>query len=195
MEHEHEIRKDTGNQYASLIAQCVETVVGKFMTGNAGTMKKATFGAGCFWGVEAAFRKVPGVVDTAAGYMGGTVRNPTYEQVCTGETGHAEVVQVTYDPDQVTYGQLLDLFWSIHNPTQLNRQGPDIGPNYRSVIFYHDPEQAKIARNAKEELSISGRFGFGKIVTIIQPATEFYRAEEYHQQYFGKHGGHGACGI
>jgi peptide-methionine (S)-S-oxide reductase len=165
------------------------------MTGNAGTLKKATFGAGCFWGVEAAFRKVSGVVDTAAGYMGGTVRNPTYEQVCTGETGHAEVVQVTYDPEQVTYGQLLDLFWSIHNPTQLNRQGPDIGPNYRSVIFYHDPEQAKAARNAKDELSISGRFGFGKIVTIIQPAAEFYRAEEYHQQYFEIHGGHGACGI
>ena len=165
------------------------------MTGNAESMKKATFGAGCFWGVEAAFRKVPGVADTAAGYMGGTVRNPTYEQVCTGETGHAEVVQVTYDPAKVTYGQLLEVFWSIHNPTQLNRQGPDIGPNYRSVIFYHDPEQAKAARNAKEELSISGRFGFGKIVTIIQPATDFYRAEEYHQRYFEKHGGHGACGI
>lgn len=165
------------------------------MTGNADALKKATFGAGCFWGVEAAFRKVPGVAGTAAGYMGGTVRNPTYEQVCTGETGHAEVVLVTYDPAKVTYAELLDLFWSIHNPTQLNRQGPDIGPNYRSVIFYHDPEQAKTARNAKEELSISGRFGFGKIVTVIQPAVEFYPAEEYHQQYFEKHGGHGACGI
>jgi peptide-methionine (S)-S-oxide reductase len=165
------------------------------MTGNADALKKATFGAGCFWGVEAAFRKVPGVAGTATGYMGGTVRNPTYEQVCTGVTGHAEVVQVTYDPAKVTYAQLLDVFWSIHNPTQLNRQGPDIGPNYRSVIFYHDPEQAKTARNAKEELSISGRFGFGKIVTVIQPAVEFYPAEEYHQQYFEKHGGHGACGI
>jgi peptide-methionine (S)-S-oxide reductase len=165
------------------------------MTGNADTVGKATFGAGCFWGVEAAFRKVPGVVDTAAGYMGGTVRNPSYEQVCTGETGHAEVVQVTYDPAKVSYEQLLEVFWSIHNPTQLNRQGPDIGPNYRSVIFYHTPEQAKIARNSKEELSISGRFGFGKIVTIIQPAGEFYRAEEYHQRYFEKNRGHCGCGL
>jgi len=165
------------------------------MTGEAGALKRATFGGGCFWGVEAAFRKVAGVADTAAGYMGGTVRNPTYEQVCTGETGHAEVVQVTYDPARVTYGQLLDVFWSVHNPTQLNRQGPDIGPNYRSVIFYHDTEQAKAARASKEELAISGRFGFAKIVTIIQPAAEFYRAEEYHQQYFEKHGGHCGCGT
>jgi peptide-methionine (S)-S-oxide reductase len=165
------------------------------MTGMADTMMKATFGAGCFWGVEAAFRKVPGVLDTAVGYMGGSVKNPTYEQVCTGETGHAEVVQVTYDPAKVTYGQLLEVFWSVHNPTQLNRQGPDVGPNYRSVIFYHDAEQAKIARKAKEDLMVSGRFGFGKIVTTIQPAPEFYRAEEYHQQYFEKHGGHGVCGI
>jgi peptide-methionine (S)-S-oxide reductase len=127
--------------------------------------------------------------------MGGMVRNPTYEQVCTGETGHAEVVQVTYDPAKVTFQQLLEVFWSIHNPTQLNRQGPDIGPNYRSVIFYHDAEQAKLARDFKENLAVSGRFGFGKIVTVIQPAPEFYRAEEYHQRYFEKHGGHGGCGI
>ena len=158
-------------------------------------LKLATFGAGCFWGVEAAFRKVTGVTGTAAGYMGGTVKNPTYEQVCTGETGHAEVVQVTYDPAQVSYQDLLSVFWSIHNPTQLNRQGPDIGPNYRSVIFYHDAEQAKAARQSKEELALTGRFGFGKIVTIIQPAAEFWRAEEYHQRYFEKHGGHCGCGT
>jgi peptide-methionine (S)-S-oxide reductase len=165
------------------------------MTGTADTMMKATFGAGCFWGVEAAFRKVPGVLDTAVGYMGGSVKNPTYEQVCTGETGHAEVVQVTYDPKKITYGQLLEVFWSVHNPTQLNRQGPDVGANYRSVIFYHDAEQAKIARKAKEDQMVSGRFGFGKIVTTIQPAPEFYRAEEYHQRYFEKKGGHCGCGI
>jgi peptide-methionine (S)-S-oxide reductase len=163
------------------------------MTGNGtGT---ATFGAGCFWGVEAAFRKVRGVIGTAVGYMGGTTQNPKYEQVCSGNTGHAEVVQVTYDPTQVTYEELLSVFWSVHDPTQLNRQGPDVGSNYRSVIFYHDPEQGRIARKAKEELQVSGRFGFGKIVTAIQPATGFWRAEEYHQQYFEKHGGHGACGI
>jgi peptide-methionine (S)-S-oxide reductase len=155
----------------------------------------ATFGAGCFWGVEAAFRKVKGVTSTAAGYMGGSLKNPTYEQVCTGETGHAEVVQVTYDPTVVTYDALLDVFWSIHNPTQLNRQGADFGSNYRSVIFYHDPDQATRARRSKEEMQVSGRFGFGKIVTQILPASDFWSAEEYHQQYHEKHGGHGACGI
>nr|WP_320161881.1 peptide-methionine (S)-S-oxide reductase MsrA [uncultured Methanoregula sp.] len=155
-----------------------------------GEVKTATFGAGCFWGVEAAFRKVDGVIGTAAGYMGGFVKNPTYEQVCTGETGHAEVVQVTFDPAKVSYEQLLEVFWSIHDPTQLNRQGPDTGANYRSVIFYHDPGQAKSARASKLDQEVSGRFGFGKIVTVIQPAAEFYRAEKYHQQYFEKHGGH-----
>jgi peptide-methionine (S)-S-oxide reductase len=164
------------------------------MTGSANQLKTATFGAGCFWGVEEAFRKVPGVVTTAAGYMGGTRKNPTYEEVCSGETGHAEVVQVTYDPAQVTYDRLLAVFWSIHNPTQVNRQGPDVGSNYRSVIFYHDPEQGQKARQSKEDLQVSGRFGFGRIVTAVQPATEFWRAEEYHQQYLAKHGGHG-CGI
>jgi len=165
------------------------------MTGIVTGVKTATFGAGCFWGVEAAFRKLEGVTETAAGYMGGSVKNPGYEQVCSGETGHAEVVQVTYDPSRVTYDALLSVFWSIHNPTQLNRQGPDMGSNYRSVIFYHDAEQGRTARRSKEDLEVSGRFGFGKIVTAIQPATEFYRAEEYHQQYLSKHGGHGACGI
>jgi peptide-methionine (S)-S-oxide reductase len=165
------------------------------MTGNGKEGKTATFGAGCFWGVEAAFRRVQGVTATATGYMGGLTKNPGYEQVCTGRTGHAEVVQVTYDPARVTYDELLSVFWSIHNPTQLNRQGPDIGSNYRSVIFYHDAEQGRKARRSKEELQVSGRFGFGKIATAIQPATEFWRAEEYHQQYFEKHGGHTACGI
>jgi peptide-methionine (S)-S-oxide reductase len=165
------------------------------MTKQENGTKTATFGAGCFWGVEAEFRKVRGVVATAVGYMGGSVKNPTYEQVCTGETGHAEVLQVTYDPAQVTYNELLSVFWSIHDPTQLNRQGPDIGSNYRSVIFYHDAEQGRMARQSKEELQLAGRYGFGRIVTAVQPATEFYRAEENHQQYFEKHGGHAACGI
>jgi peptide-methionine (S)-S-oxide reductase len=164
------------------------------MTGTENNPGKATFGAGCFWGVEAAFRKVNGVLDTAVGYMGGTLKNPTYEDVCSGKTGHAEVVQVTYDPDKVRYDELLDLFWSIHDQTQLNRQGPDIGSNYRSVIFYHDAEQGKTARRSKEYMEVSGRFGFGKIVTRIVPATEFYRAEEYHQRYFERHGG-GSCHI
>lgn len=164
------------------------------MTDSTGKTGIATFGAGCFWGVEAAFRKVPGVLRTAAGYMGGWVKNPTYEQVCTGETGHAEVVQLTFDPSKVTYDDLLGVFWSVHDPTQLNRQGPDIGPNYRSVIFYHDAEQARRARQSKEDLAVSGRFGFGKIVTIVQPAADFWRAEEYHQQYFEKTGGRCGCG-
>lgn len=163
------------------------------MTGNVDTYKKATFGAGCFWGVEAAFRTLTGVISTEVGYMGGTLKNPTYKDVCTGQTGHAEVVQVTYDPQKVSYEQLLDLFWSIHDPTQLNRQGPDIGTNYRSVIFYHDAEQGKIARKSKEAMEVSGAFGFGKIMTAIQPAAEFYRAEEYHQHYYKKHGG--SCEI
>ena len=156
----------------------------------------ATFGAGCFWGVEAAFRKVNGVTATAAGYMGGTTRKPSYHDVCSGETGHAEVVQVTYDPVKVSYDQLLDVFWSIHDPTQLNRQGPDVGSNYRSVIFYHDAEQGTRARKSKENLETAGRRGFSKIMTQIVPAKEFWRAEEYHQQYFEKNGGgHCGCGI
>lgn len=159
------------------------------MAGDEGRYKEATFGAGCFWGVEAAFSKVPGVVATEVGYMGGTLKNPTYEDVCTGMTGHAEVVQVTWDPEKVSYGQLLDVFWSVHDPTQLNRQGPDIGTNYRSVIFYHDAEQEKLARKAKEDLEVSGKFRSGRIMTTIMPAPEFYRAEEYHQHYHEKKGG------
>jgi peptide-methionine (S)-S-oxide reductase len=163
------------------------------MTGDSETLKTATFGAGCFWGVEEAFSRVNGVVATAVGYMGGSLKNPTYNDVCSGKTGHAEVVQVTYDPSKVSYDQLLAVFWSIHDPTQLNRQGPDIGTNYRSVIFYHDADQGKTARNSKETMETSGVFRFGKIMTAIMPAQEFYRAEEYHQHYHKKHGG--SCGI
>ena len=157
------------------------------------TSEKATFGAGCFWGVEEAFRHLPGVVDTAVGFMGGTLANPTYEDVCTGRTGHAEVVEVTYDPAQVSYQDLLDLFWSIHDPTTPNRQGPDIGTQYRSVIFYHTPEQEAAARASKQEVERSGRFR-RPIVTAIEPAGTFWRAEEYHQQYLAKHG-RGHCRI
>ena len=159
------------------------------MAGTEESYKTATFGAGCFWGVEAAFLKVSGVINTAVGYMGGSLKNPTYQDVCTGQTGHAEVVQIVYDPVMVSYEYLLDVFWSIHDPTQLNRQGPDIGTNYRSVIFYHDAEQGKLARKSKEAMEASGVFRFGKIMTVIMPAPEFYRAEEYHQHYHEKHGG------
>lgn len=151
------------------------------------TLQKATFGAGCFWGVEAAFRKVKGVVSTTVGYMGGTLENPTYEDVCTNLTGHAEVVEVIYDPSVVTYENLLDVFWKIHDPTTLNRQGPDYGTQYRSVIFYHTPEQEATARASKDKLQRSGMYK-RDIVTQIEPATQFYRAEEYHQQYFEKTG-------
>lgn len=149
--------------------------------------EKATFGAGCFWGVEAAFRKVKGVVSTAVGYSGGSFREPTYEDVCTDQTGHAEVVEVGYDSSQVSYEELLEVFWSTHDPTTLNRQGPDIGTQYRSVIFYHTPEQKAVAEASKERLRGSGRYK-RPVVTKIQPVAEFYRAEEYHQQYFEKRG-------
>jgi len=150
-------------------------------------MATATFGAGCFWGVEAAFRRVPGVTSTAVGYSGGSLAKPTYEQVCSGRTGHAEVVQVEYDPAKVDYAALLDVFWAEHDPTQLNRQGPDIGTQYRSVIFVHDDEQRRIAGASKTELDQSGRFP-RPIVTEILPYSAFYRAEEYHQQYLEKRG-------
>ncbi|HTD23937.1 MAG TPA: peptide-methionine (S)-S-oxide reductase MsrA [Terriglobales bacterium] len=150
-------------------------------------MEKATFGAGCFWGVEETFRKINGVKDTAVGYTGGTLQDPTYKDVCTNESGHAEVVQVTYDPSEVSYDQLLDVFWNAHNPTTLNRQGPDWGTQYRSVIFFHSPEQEAAARASKEKLEKSGRFN-RPIVTQIVPAVVFYRAEEYHQRYLEKRG-------
>ncbi|HEV3410630.1 MAG TPA: peptide-methionine (S)-S-oxide reductase MsrA [Chthoniobacterales bacterium] len=151
------------------------------------TTEKAMFGAGCFWGVEAAFRKITGVTDAAVGYAGGTTENPTYEDVCTDETGHAEVVYLEFDPAQVSYQQLLDVFWSNHNPTTRNRQGPDVGTQYRSVIFYYTPEQKTAAEESKAELERSGRFR-QPIVTHIEPAPQFYRAEEYHQRYLEKRG-------
>jgi peptide-methionine (S)-S-oxide reductase len=150
-------------------------------------IEKATFGAGCFWGVEAAFREVDGVVDVAVGYSGGTTKDPTYEMVCTGRTGHAEVVQVEFDPEKVSYEELLQTFWQSHDPTQLNRQGPDIGAQYRSAIFFHSPEQEAAAHASREAESRSGRHR-RPIVTEITPAGPFYRAEEYHQQYFAKRG-------
>jgi peptide-methionine (S)-S-oxide reductase len=150
-------------------------------------LEKATFGAGCFWGVEVAFRQVPGVVDATAGYLGGTLPNPTYEDVCTGRTGHAEVVEVTYDPARVSYDDLLNVFWSSHDPTTLNRQGPDRGAQYRSAIFYHDEAQKAAATTSKQRWGSMGRFS-SPIVTEITPASTFYRAEEYHQRYLEKRG-------
>ena len=147
----------------------------------------ATFGAGCFWGVEAAFRRVPGVLDTAVGYSGGQTVNPTYKDVCTDRTGHAEVVQVTFDPAQVSFEKLLDVFWQEHDPTQVNRQGPDFGKQYRSAIFFHSPEQEAIAKKSKAALEASGKFR-RPIATEITPASTFYRAEEYHQRYLEKRG-------
>jgi len=156
-------------------------------------LESATFGAGCFWGVEEAFRKVHGVVDTSVGFMGGTTENPTYRDVCTGTTGHAEVVEVIYDPGEVSYQTLLDIFWGVHDPTTPNRQGPDIGTQYRSVIFFRTPEQEADARASKEEMERSERFR-RPIVTAIEPAGTFWRAEEYHQQYIAKHSG-GQCRV
>ncbi|MEK7858650.1 MAG: peptide-methionine (S)-S-oxide reductase MsrA [Elusimicrobiota bacterium] len=149
--------------------------------------KKATFGAGCFWGVEAAFRQAPGVVSTTAGYLGGTLKDPTYEDVCGHGTGHAEVVEVEYDPGKTTYDALLELFWELHDPTQLNRQGPDVGDQYRSAIFTHDAEQKAAAEASKQKLSASGVHK-KPIVTEITPASTFYAAEDYHQQYLEKRG-------
>ncbi len=154
-------------------------------------MEKATFAAGCFWGVEAAFRKVPGVVSVTVGYTGGTMENPGYGDVSTGRTGHAESVEITYNPAKATYNNLLDVFWKIHDPTTPDRQGPDIGSQYRSAIFYHSEAQRAAAEDSKEKLGHSGRLKRA-IVTEISPATSFYPAEEYHQRYFEKQGG-GGC--
>jgi peptide-methionine (S)-S-oxide reductase len=150
-------------------------------------MAKATFAAGCFWGVEDAFRQVKGVTSTTVGYTGGTTLNPTYKEVCTDRTGHAEAVEVEFDPNQVSYRELLALFFQSHDPTTLNRQGPDFGSQYRSAIFFHDADQEKEAREAKAALEKAGIFK-RPIVTQIVPAPEFYRAEDYHQQYFEKQG-------
>jgi peptide-methionine (S)-S-oxide reductase len=155
------------------------------------TLQLATFAAGCFWGVEESFSKIKGVKSTMVGYTGGRSANPTYKDVCTDLTGHAEAIQLQYDPEEVTYEELLKVFWSIHNPTTKNRQGPDVGSQYRSVIFYHTPEQELSARRSIEELEKSGRFS-NKIVTEIVPASTFYRAEAFHQKYYQKRGG-GSC--
>ena len=148
---------------------------------------KATFGAGCFWHVEDLLSKTKGVKSTKVGYTGGQLPNPTYEEVCTDKTGHAEAVEVEYDPDEISYGELLDVFWNNHNPTTLNRQGPDVGVQYRSAIFYHNDEQKEIAERSKVAVDQSGRYQ-DPVVTQIVPAPEFYKAEEYHQKYFKKHG-------
>ena len=150
-------------------------------------MANAMFGAGCFWGVEAAFRRVKGVKSTAVGYAGGHLKNPTYHDVCTDTTGHAEVVRVEYDPAVTPYDELLNVFWENHDPTTLNRQGPDVGRQYRSAIFFESPEQEAAARASRERLEKSGRYR-RPIVTQIEPAAEFWRAEEYHQQYLEKRG-------
>jgi len=150
-------------------------------------MQKATFGAGCFWGVEAAFRQVKGVISTSVGYTGGSLKNPTYEDVCSGKTGHAEVVEVIYDPAQISYEELLRVFWESHDPTTLNRQGPDFGAQYRSAVFYHSPEQMAAALAAKEKLQTSGRYK-RPMVTEITAASPYYLAEDYHQQYLEKRG-------
>lgn len=150
-------------------------------------MDKAMFGAGCFWGVEATFRQVPGVQDVAVGYAGGHMDNPTYEDVCTGKTGHAEVIEVTFDPETVSYETLLGVFWKCHDPTTLNRQGPDIGTQYRSAIFYYSDGQRKTAEQSKNAMEDAGTFR-RPITTEISPASTFYRGEEYHQRYLEKRG-------
>lgn len=156
-------------------------------------MEKATFGAGCFWGVEETFRSVPGVTKTSVGYMGGTLKNPSYKDVCTDRTGHAEVVQVEYDPTKVSYGELLNVFWANHDPTTVNRQGPDYGSQYRSAIFFHSPEQEAEAIRSKAAMDASGKFK-RPIVTVIEAAPDYWMAEDYHQQYLAKRG-LGQCHI
>ncbi len=151
------------------------------------TIQTATFGAGCFWGVEETFRQLTGVTATAVGYEGGSKQNPTYQDVCTDATGHAEVVQVQFDPSKISYEQLLQIFWDNHNPTTLNRQGPDVGTQYRSVVFFHTPEQQMAAEKSKTDLEQSGKWK-QPVVTQIVPAQTFFAAEEYHQQYLAKRG-------
>jgi peptide-methionine (S)-S-oxide reductase len=152
-----------------------------------GLKEQATFAAGCFWGVESAYQSVPGVLSTAVGFMGGDLENPTYEDVCMRNTNHAEVVHIEYDPGQVSYEQLLNIFWQIHNPTTLNRQGPDFGTQYRSAVFYHNDNQKEVALSSKKEQNSTDKFK-GRVVTDITKASDFYRAEEYHQKYIQKQG-------
>jgi peptide-methionine (S)-S-oxide reductase len=161
--------------------------VDKLQKGEIDKLEKATFAAGCFWGVEDAFRNTKGVIDTAVGYTGGFKENPTYKDVCSGKTGHAESVLVNFDPSKVSYNELLDVFWKIHDPTTLDRQGPDIGHQYRSAIFYHNEKQKADATESMNELQSSGKYS-REIVTEISPATTFYMAEDYHQQYLEKNG-------
>jgi peptide-methionine (S)-S-oxide reductase len=168
-------------------------VCDRILSNSGAAMEKAIFGAGCFWHVEAAFQGIAGVTTTAVGYSGGSTEQPTYRDVCNGKTGHAEVVQVEYDPSKISYQELLDIFWKIHDPTTLNRQGPDVGSQYRSAIFVHSPAQEAAAQASKEKLQASGRYR-GPIVTEIKPASKFWRAEEYHQRYFDKTGQR-SCGI
>jgi peptide-methionine (S)-S-oxide reductase len=156
-------------------------------------MERATFAAGCFWGVEYAFRQIEGVEYTKVGYMGGSTKDPTYQQVCTDKTGHAEVVDLEFDPEKVSYEELLDVFWDLHDPTQYNRQGPDVGSQYRSAIFYYNEDQRNTAEESKKKLQTSGKYK-RDIVTEIVPAQPFYTAEEYHQRYHEKHS-MGSCGI
>ncbi|MGB0836190.1 MAG: peptide-methionine (S)-S-oxide reductase MsrA [Psychrobium sp.] len=156
-------------------------------------MQTATFGGGCFWGVEALFRQEDGVIEAFSGYEGGDKENPTYKEVCTGTTGHAEVVEVTFDESKISYQQLLDIFFENHNPTELNRQGVDVGTQYRSAVFYHDATQQQQANETIARLTEEKRFGDKKIVTEVTPASTFFKAEEYHQQYFAKNGG--SCSI
>jgi peptide-methionine (S)-S-oxide reductase len=158
---------------------------------NTNNLQIATFAAGCFWGVEEVFRKIKGVKSTTVGYTGGRFQNPTYEDVCTDETGHAEAIQIQYDPREVSYEQLVKVFWSVHDPTTVNRQGPDVGSQYRSMIAYHTAEQEVLAKKLKEDLERTGKFK-RKIVTEIVPASTFYKAEDYHQKYYMKQGG-GSC--
>lgn len=156
-------------------------------------MAKATFAAGCFWGVEEAFRQTPGVLETTVGYTGGRLDHPTYEQVCSDRTGHAEAVEIQFDPTKISYSQLLEMFWRLHDPTTLNRQGPDVGTQYRSAVFYHDDQQRELAEDMKRRLDESGAFP-RPIVTEITPASTFWPAEDYHQQYVHKRGG-GSCHV
>jgi len=172
---------------------CINSVAMKFIAGSSFRKEKdvktekATFGAGCFWGVEDVFRGVKGVVSAAAGYLGGAMKNPTYSDVSSGKTGHAEVVEIIYDPSQVSYDELLNVFWESHDPTQFNRQGPDVGNQYRSAVFFHNKQQEQTAKASKEKLDKSGKYK-KPLVTEITPASQFYRAEEYHQRYLEKHG-------
>lgn len=157
-------------------------------------MKKATFGSGCFWCTEAVFQDVAGVDSVVSGYSGGKIANPTYREVCSERTGHAEVVQITYDPDTITYDELLEIFWKTHDPTTLNRQGNDVGTQYRSVVYYHDDEQKELAESYKDKLNASGAYS-DPVVTEISPLDKFYPAEDYHQNYYKNNPGQGYCSF